>query len=115
MPTKKDQLKAQLLKQYDTQLDKLLEQMDPHAELDLGEIEEAALAVRQKTGEDITQALAETQSQNSPPDLPCPTCSVPMRYKGKKPKQISSRSGEISIERAYYYCESCQRGVFPPG
>jgi len=115
MPTPKERLKDRLLKQYETQVDKLLEQLDPSAELDLGEIEEAALAVRQKTGEEITQALAETQAQNPLPELPCPTCGEPMRYKGKKPKQISSRSGEMTLERAYYYCGNCQRGVFPPG
>jgi transposase-like protein len=104
-----------LLKQYEARLDKLLEAIDPQAELHLTEIEEAALELRQRTGEDVTQALAERQTRITTPDVACPDCGTPLRYKGKKRKHLRSRSGEIVVQRAYYSCPACRRGHFPPG
>ena len=115
MPVDKDQLKAQLLKQYEAHLDEMFERVDPDAALDLSEIEDAALTVRQQAGADITQELAKQQTQRTQADEACPTCGKVMHYKGMKRKQLSTRSGDIDIERAYYYCEQCKRGVFPPG
>jgi hypothetical protein len=113
MKTKRQSLKERLLQQYAEQLDELFETVDPTSELDLTEIEDSALAIRQRTGEDITQALTEAQAESPQPDEMCPHCGQKMRYKGKKPKQISTRSGEVVVKRPYYYCETCQKGVFP--
>jgi hypothetical protein len=114
MKNKKQSLKERLLQEYAGQLDELLEKLDPASELSLTEIEDAALALRQRTGANVTQALAETQEKQPQPDEICRHCEQKMRYKGKKPKQISTRSGEVVVKRPYYYCEHCQKGVFPP-
>lgn len=115
MSTVKESLKARLLRQYEAQLDALLATLDPQEELHLTEIEEAALALRQRVGADITQALAETQTRLSAAAVACPGCGVAMRYKGNKRRHLRSRSGEITVQRAYYYCPTCRRGHFPPG
>mgnify|MGYP001040314454 CR=1 FL=1 len=115
MKNKKQSLKERLLQEYAEELDDLLEKLDPESELSLTEIEDAALALRQRAGEDVTQALTETQQEPPKPDEMCSHCGQKMRYKGKKPKQISTRSGEVVVKRPYYYCENCQQGFFPPG
>jgi len=99
MTRAKESLKVRLLRQYEERLDKLLETIEPEEELDLREIEEAALGLRQQIGADITQALVETQTRMTPPDVTCSRCGGPMRYKGKKRRHLRTRSGEMPIER----------------
>jgi DNA-directed RNA polymerase subunit RPC12/RpoP len=114
MKTDKEQLKAQLVEKYERHLDKLFEQVDPDSDLDLTEIEGAALKVRQVMGQELTQGLADTQDQGSAKEVSCQQCGERMRYKGHKPKYVRTRSGEIRIKRAYYHCSTCQTGHFPP-
>jgi DNA-directed RNA polymerase subunit RPC12/RpoP len=115
MSSTRETLKLRLVKEYADHLDKLFAGLDPDAELHLTEIEEAALELRQRTGEAVTRALVERQTRLRGPDVACPKCGGRMRYKGKKRKYLRSRSGEMAVERPYYYCMACQTGHFPPG
>lgn len=115
MPLDKKALKARLLKRYSEQLDELLEQVDEEKRLQLTEIEEMALQTRQDVGQSITEELATKESQKREVEAPCPECQKRMRYKGVKKKWIKTRTGDIQIERPYYYCEHCGIGHFPPG
>ncbi len=113
MALSKDELKAKLLQAYEAQLDRQL--ADLKEELSLEEIEEVALELRGQVSADITQALVEHQGQRVVPDEYCPTCGGRMRHKGRKRRRVITRSGDVEVERTYYYCETCQRGHFPPG
>lgn len=113
MPNRKEELKAKLLKAYEAQLDEQLSELDE--ELSLTEIEDVALDLRAQVGTGITQALVEQQGKRLRPDEICPTCGNRMRNKGRKRRRVMTRSGEVEIERTYYYCETCQTGHFPPG
>jgi len=115
MPLDKKALKARLLKRYAEQLDEILEQVDDDKRLHLTEIEEMALQARQDVGQSISEELATTESQKREVDVPCPECQKLMRFKGTKKKWIKTRTGDVQVERAYYYCEHCGTGHFPPG
>jgi len=82
--------------------------------LSLSEIEDIALAVRAKMGQEVAQALVQQQEQVAVPGPTCEQCGREMHYKGLKKRRIVSRSGEVDWERPYYYCEPCRRGFFPP-
>jgi hypothetical protein len=45
----------------------------------------------------------------------CETCGEPLRYKGTPQRQVAHREGEAALSRAYWYCDSCDQGLFPPG
>ena len=111
----KDQLKAKLLKQYAEELDQMLDKLDKPERLHLTEIEEAALAVRQQVSQNITQSLSDPESQAKDVDVCCPQCKAVARHKGVKSKWLKTRSGEIQVERAYWYCPVCRTGFFPTG
>lgn len=115
MPLDKKALKARLLKRYSEQLDVILEQVDDNKRLHLTEIEELALQARQDVGQSITGELVTTESQKREGDMPCPECQKLMRYKGIKKKWVKTRTGDVQVERPYYYCEHCRTGHFPPG
>lgn len=82
----------------------------------LSQMEEKALAVRQQFGKRLLKALIEDQEARQPAEPPqCPTCGSAMRYKGPKGTDIETRLGGIKVERGYYHCAHCDRGLFPPG
>lgn len=113
MALNKEELKAKLLQAYEAHLDQLLAELNE--ELELSEIEEVALELRRQVGAGITQALVDHQGKQVRVDEYCPTCGGRMRHKGRKRRRVITRSGEVAIERTYYYCETCRRGLFPPG
>jgi hypothetical protein len=47
--------------------------------------------------------------------LSCPDCGQAMSYKGTPKRGVAHLEGETELGRAYYYCASCERGLFPPG
>lgn len=108
-------LKVRLLAQFEQQVDAVLARLDDETPLTLDEIEELALKARGEVGQDLTQALAETETGASLYHPACPHCQQEMRYKGQKRKVIRTLSGEIAIKRPYYYCYHCRQGLFPPG
>jgi len=44
----------------------------------------------------------------------CPKCGKPMEFKGYPPKTVHGLDVDVKIPRAYYYCPTCQVGIFPP-
>lgn len=110
----KKALKAKLLSQYTDQLDEVLDQIDENHRFHISDIEEIALDLRQDVGEDVTEALAEYESQQKDVDVECPSCAQVMRAKGQKKKWVKTQTGMVQVERPYYYCETCRKGHFPP-
>ena len=46
----------------------------------------------------------------------CERCGQPMSYKGEPKREVQHYlEGETQLERAYYYCDRCESGLFPPG
>jgi len=79
----------------------------------LSAIEEIALALRAKIGEEVTQALVSQQAPVAVPGPQCQECGREMHYKGRKKRILVARSGEVEWKRPYYYCATCRRGFFP--
>ena len=114
MPLDKKALKKRLLEGYTVYLDEMLEQLEGQKNLHLTEIEEMALKLRQEVGENITEELVANESQKQEVDVACAECQQNMRYKGRKKKWMKTRTGDVQVERPYYYCEQCREGHFPP-
>lgn len=108
-------IEQQLRRRINGLVDEALAEAKKDKPLSLSEIEDIALAVRAKVGQEVAQALVQEQATVSVPGPKCTMCGREMHYKGLKKRQIVSRSGEVEWERPYYYCEGCRRGFFPPG
>ncbi len=66
--------------------------------------------------EAIMGGLLEQQTYHVNPQIPsCPACGARMHRKGNKKRYVRTRSGETEIERPYFYCQTCRKGLFPPG
>ena len=108
-------IKAELVAKYEAILDDVLRQGEPTDGLTLTDIEEVALRARAEVGKQVTAALLKNESGQSVPGPRCPSCGQEMRYKGEKHRYLRTRSGDVEVERAYYYCPRCRQGRFPPG
>ena len=87
-----------------------------HPKATLEELEVALLQLRQEFGQELGRVLLEHRAATHPvPGPRCPQCGQEMQYKGGKSRHPPTTLGDLSFERAYYYCPQCHQGVFPPG
>ena len=110
------EMKAELMKQAEAIIDELLEWQAETERPNFNQVEEKVLELRKKLSEKMAQVTVEGQEAVRPvPGPACPGCQREMRYKGMKDNTVSSWVGEVTFRRGYYYCDPCQRGLFPPG
>jgi len=60
----------------------------------------------------VERRLNTDTSDHPGPTFPCP-CGQVARYAGRRPKTFQTALGEMTLERAYYDCAACARGVCP--
>jgi phage terminase large subunit GpA-like protein len=105
-----EELKKRLLAEYEQVLDELLAKRKPEEEITLSEIEELVLDAREAMSAELLAALTEVREWEQPS---CPHCGGKTQYKGQRSKQVVTRSGEVTLQSAYYYCPACQTGFSP--
>jgi hypothetical protein len=86
-------------------------------DISLSQIEEIVNELKFELTSMMVESVIEVQvSRRAGPGPKCEGCGREMRYKGEKRRpDILTSQGEIEVERPYYYCERCKRGLFPPG
>jgi uncharacterized protein YbaR (Trm112 family) len=116
MTNAEDELKARLMVEMEGEIEKLLAEAEDRGSATLTEIErvvgEAGRRIQQRIAERLVEEAARAQGQER---VACPECGGKLRYKGQTGRWIATTSGEVKVERGYFYCEACGRGVFPPG
>jgi uncharacterized protein with PIN domain len=115
MKTSQAKLKAEFLKEAETLFDQWMEWDERTSEPNMTQIEEVVLQLRQKLGEQMTQALLERQEKRQPVEkMSCPHCQGEVETKGQKRNRVESLVGRLEIERSYYYCPHCRKVFSPP-
>lgn len=115
MSPTKEELKIQLMAEAEKAINQMVEEAKEKDLLTITDIERLARKMGNQVMKEATQQLAEQNGVASEEKPCCPDCGQPMRYKGQKGKILLTETGEIRLERDYYYCETCRKGVFPPG
>lgn len=104
------------MKEAESIIDDLLRWEEEIEKPNLSQIEEVVLELRERLSQKMAETVIEGQEAVRPvPGPACSECGQEMRYKGLKRKRVSSWVGRLELERAYYYCERCGGGDFPPG
>jgi DNA repair exonuclease SbcCD ATPase subunit len=86
------------------------------SEVTLSEIEQAVARAGQEFEQTLTQEMVSQASEGARVEGPvCSGCGQEMEQHGTRRKRVVSETGEVLVERKYYYCRKCQRGCFPPG
>jgi hypothetical protein len=111
-----EELKAHLMARAEETVDDLLARKPKAEDITLSEIEQLALKGGKAFREAVLASLVgESAREEERAGVPCPECGQAMHYKGKRGKDVVTEAGEVRVERDYYYCAHCQRGLFPPG
>lgn len=115
MPERDTELKARLMAEAEAALDNLLASRKAPAEASLADIEQVARAVGQQMAQAVTAELVSASAAELPAWPKCPECGRKMKNKGKRRRRVVTETGEVELERVYYHCAACGRGIFPPG
>ena len=79
--------------------------------LDLEALEQATRTALHRAGARLLEALlGESDEQGEPPLC---LCGHAMRCAGARPKRLVSLLGAVTLQRPYYHCRHCWRGVAP--
>lgn len=114
MASAKEELKVRLMAEAEAAIERMLEKRSSQEHLTITDIERLARRVGQDVMGAISQRLAEEEKAPRT-SSECPRCGRKMKDKGLKGRTIISETGEVRVERRYYYCAHCQSGIFPPG
>ncbi len=116
MPRTRAERKAELQAEAERLIEALLDWTDQTAAPNLTQIEDEVLKLRQQFAEKLAEAAVEGQATTDPLTVACPQCGRPMHQKKKRQRRrVESRVGGVALKRAYYYCQACRVGLFPPG
>ena len=63
-------------------------------------------------GQALARRLNADHSDEQGPHLPC-QCGAEARFVGRRPKTFTTALGPLTLERAWYHCESCHHGFSP--
>lgn len=114
MTKKNDGRKAALMSEIEALVDKMLSEQPAPDEIDLSDIEKTAVSTGNKIREVIAQHLLE-EAEGRTVEGYCPSCGKRLRMKDYRSRRVVTEAGEVNLRRAYYYCEACGQGIFPPG
>jgi hypothetical protein len=78
-------------------------------------VEEQVSRLRaQLLGERVAAVAGQESSASAAPT--CPDCGTPLERRGRRARTLTARGGgTLRMERPYYTCPACKRGLFPPG
>ena len=65
------------------------------------------------TGAVLSGVLKSRIADGNLETLPCPSCNKTLKSRGQRKRTIITRHGGIEIERPYFYCTDCRRGIYP--
>jgi hypothetical protein len=116
MPRTRAEIKAELQAEAERLIDALLDWTDKTEAPNLTQIEDEVLKLRQQFAEKLAEAAVDVQATAAPLTVKCPRCGRVMHQKKKRQRRrVESRIGGVALKRAYYYCDHCRVGLFPPG
>ena len=105
--------KARMMAGAEEAIDRMLAEKSNRGKLQLGDIERMVREAGQQVMERFTHEMVTEEAQGKESSI-CPECGQKMRFKGRKARDLVTETGEVRMERAYYYCPRCQKGIFPP-
>ena len=108
-------MRAELVAVAEEVIDELLDWHEGTEAPTLAEIEDVVLDLRKRLGMRMAGMVIEDQEAVRPvPGPACTGCGREMHYKDMKGMTVEGRAGPMKLERGYYYCDRCRRGLFPP-
>src|SRR5512136_1128157 len=116
MKRTREQIKAELMKKAEQEIDRLLDWEEQADKPTLTQFENQVLTTRKVLSEAMLEGVLAGQETRQPAEpVVCPKCGQPTENKGPRTKEVETRAGTLRLRRQYHYCPQCQAGFFPPG
>jgi hypothetical protein len=116
MKRTREQIKAELMKKAEQEIDRLLDWEEQADKPTLTQVENRVLTTRKALSEAMLEGvLAGQETRQSAEPVMCPQCGQPTENKGLHTKEVETRAGTMRLRRQYQYCAHCQVGFFPLG
>jgi hypothetical protein len=115
MPQSSEEGKARLKREAEELIDRLWSEKKTADEISLSEIEQIAVKAGLRFREAVAQRLVEDSQEQKVERPGCQECGARLKLKDYRTRRVETEAGEVEVRRAYYYCQACGRGVFPPG
>lgn len=111
----REAIKAELLAFAESRIEEVLSYGEKAVRPTLSEIEGQVLRIRDELSVKLAEAVLHEQEKGQlVPGPSCPACGEEMGYKDHHGLHVTSWVGELEVERGYYHCAGCKRGLFPP-
>ena len=108
-----EQEKAEFLCAAEAIYEELHAWREKHLDASFDEIADQVTPRRRKLMARLLEQLAVKADERIEAPI-CEQCGQAMRYRGTPERDVSHREGDIALQRAYYYCDHCEGGLFPP-
>jgi YgiT-type zinc finger domain-containing protein len=81
----------------------------------LAEIEEAVEQQVSRLRAQLVQERLDAAAATDGERPACPACGGRLQARGRRRRTLTVRGGHaVHVERPYYTCAQCERGLFPP-
>ncbi len=114
MTIERDKIEQEFLEQAQKSIKKLLDELPQTGRISLSDMERVTGRMGQDMMQHALQSLAHIEQPPTPEEIGCKNCNRRMSSRGKRKKKVVTLRGEVEVERDYYVCPQCHKGVFPP-
>lgn len=108
------ELRQKLHERFDQWLDKMEEAMK-EPQPTLVQLTEVVFNLRQELTRSVAEGLVESRyaAEREREVTSCPGCGRPLRARETVERTVETMVGAIRLSRPYFYCVTCQRGIYP--
>jgi hypothetical protein len=107
------QEKVEFLQAAEAMYEELQAWRQEHLDASFDEIAEQVTPRRRQLMGQLLEQLASQADERIEAPL-CEQCGQAMRYRGTPEREVLHGEGNVALTRAYYYCDHCEGGLFPP-
>src|SRR5215207_6654697 len=108
-----EQEKAEFLRAAEAMYEELHAWREKHLDASFDEIADQVKPRRRVLMGKLLEQLAVRADERIEAPV-CEACGKAISYRGTPERDVSHREGDVELERAYYYCDSCEGSLFPP-
>lgn len=112
---RESQEKALFMESAEAMYEELREWREGNPDASFDEIASQVTPRRRELIGELLEGLAKSEGDGRYEEAVCPECGGQMEASGSRKRRIVHAEGEAEIERAYYHCPDCGKGLFPPG
>ena len=105
--------KAEFLRAAEAMYEEMNAWREKHLDASFDEIADQITPRRRKLVAKLLEQLAVKADERVEAPV-CEQCGQATSYRGTPKRGVSHREGEVGVKRAYYYCDHCESGLFPP-